>query len=607
MKPEEFDDLYPQARSHLLLETFALTGDLTASRSAVRDGLVILVHHWRKANRKGDPVGWMRSAAWDRAQRHHQTHVWQRDPHLPAHVRSVLAALSVLDETQRKALIGTHLADLEGLELSRLVGVTPVRTQQALESATQDTAALLEIDPAQVPDQLRSLREMTETVEWPRESLLRHAGAARRRTHSVIGAVAAAAVVVLAGTAVSSGTHDRANLDAERVTQSPTAEPPKTALLDDARLLSVASVQPVAPRLTWQLAETTDNEGADPILGPCMRDRFADEWAGMDGSVRRFTATGAAGQRATVTQFVELSQSLRTAGKTYQRMRSWFGACNAPRYQLLSTHQITGVGADGIQFRYLDWNSPRRQVTVNVARTGRLTMTTIDELTAVKKPGAPVASAQVLADGVDSQCASDVATECALAPRLEPILPLKAGPPLGLLKEVDLPPVANAPSGWGGTKTTPARTVPAIAQCASGTFTGQGITRATTRDFVFPEMKKSTFGVTQAVAAFGKPHQAAAFVQGFTDRIGACSEAEMGSTVEQLRLDRTPQADLAVWHVSVELADDATMQSLVAVARAGDRVTQLVFVPDSEHMMTEADFIAMAVRAQQRITYYPAG
>ena len=51
---DEFDAFYKNARTALLQQTFALTGDLPASRSAVRDAFVAAWHHWRKVSRLED-------------------------------------------------------------------------------------------------------------------------------------------------------------------------------------------------------------------------------------------------------------------------------------------------------------------------------------------------------------------------------------------------------------------------------------------------------------------------------------------------------------------------------------------------------------------------
>ena len=48
---EQFDAFYSQTRDRLLVLAFALTGDLPASRGAVRDSFIAAWHHWAKVRR----------------------------------------------------------------------------------------------------------------------------------------------------------------------------------------------------------------------------------------------------------------------------------------------------------------------------------------------------------------------------------------------------------------------------------------------------------------------------------------------------------------------------------------------------------------------------
>ena len=77
--PDEFDAFYKDARGRLLLQTYALTGDVKAARSAVRDSFVVAWHHWRKVSRLPDPEGYVRPYAWTHAQRRHPARIWHRD------------------------------------------------------------------------------------------------------------------------------------------------------------------------------------------------------------------------------------------------------------------------------------------------------------------------------------------------------------------------------------------------------------------------------------------------------------------------------------------------------------------------------------------------
>ena len=77
--PDEFDAFYRASQHRLLMQTYALTGDLPASRGAVRDAFVAAWHHWRKVSRLPDPEGWVRPHAWLHAQRRHSARIWHRD------------------------------------------------------------------------------------------------------------------------------------------------------------------------------------------------------------------------------------------------------------------------------------------------------------------------------------------------------------------------------------------------------------------------------------------------------------------------------------------------------------------------------------------------
>ena len=61
----DFEEFYLASRRRLVLETYALTGDLLASRGAVRDAFVAARQHWRKVGRLTDPEEWVRPRAWE--------------------------------------------------------------------------------------------------------------------------------------------------------------------------------------------------------------------------------------------------------------------------------------------------------------------------------------------------------------------------------------------------------------------------------------------------------------------------------------------------------------------------------------------------------------
>jgi len=73
-----FDAFYKDARDRLLLQTFALTGDLAVARGAVREAFVVSWHHWRKTGRLHEPESAVRPDAWRKALRRASTRPWHR-------------------------------------------------------------------------------------------------------------------------------------------------------------------------------------------------------------------------------------------------------------------------------------------------------------------------------------------------------------------------------------------------------------------------------------------------------------------------------------------------------------------------------------------------
>ena len=108
--PEEFDAFYKDARARLLLQAYALTGDLPAARSSVRDGFVLAWHHWRKVARTGSAEAWVRPHVWQHAHRRHTARVWHREKGLDPELQATLEALGQLSTTQRRVLLLAHLA-----------------------------------------------------------------------------------------------------------------------------------------------------------------------------------------------------------------------------------------------------------------------------------------------------------------------------------------------------------------------------------------------------------------------------------------------------------------------------------------------------------------
>ena len=134
--PDEFDQFYKDVRTRLLLLTYCLTGDLPASRAAVRDAFVVTWHHWRKVGGLDDRDGYVRPLAFRRARRKHTARIWHRDKSLAPEVRSTLDALAKLTPRQRELLVLNGLSSLSLTDIGRMVGLPRSDAERELQTAT---------------------------------------------------------------------------------------------------------------------------------------------------------------------------------------------------------------------------------------------------------------------------------------------------------------------------------------------------------------------------------------------------------------------------------------------------------------------------------------
>ena len=199
-QPDEFDAFYKGARTRLLLQTYALTGDLPASRSAVRDSFVVTWHHWRKVSRLADPESWVRPHAWAQAQRRHTTRIWHRDRNLDPEAARTLESLGKLSLGQRKALL-LDVAHHAAARRTRPRARPDPPGGRAADAAPQSSGSpRCATSTRRIPAALRAAaRPGRGAPRWPRASILRRSGAARRRTHTLVGAVAGLAALVATG------------------------------------------------------------------------------------------------------------------------------------------------------------------------------------------------------------------------------------------------------------------------------------------------------------------------------------------------------------------------------------------------------------------------
>jgi DNA-directed RNA polymerase specialized sigma24 family protein len=601
----DFEAFYKSARGRLLLQTYALTGDLPASRSAVKDAFSHAWHHWRKVSKLEDPEAWVRPHAWSHAQRLHTARIWHRDKSLDPERRATLEALGKLPVSQRRVLLLNELSITALPDMAREVGLPLAEAERQLQTATATFSIARDVPSTSIRGLLEDLRTQTEDTSWPRGSILRRAGDRRRRSHTLIG-VAATVVAVLASGAIATDAGG-AQPDIDRVTRSDDASTPAAQVevepLPESAMLDADQVDAHLPGRDWKVVSTDGNTTGDGLVMPCQRERFADPH-GAAALVRTFES-GRGGATVRAVQSTELSRTGTGAKRAYDAALDWFAGCADGRAHLAATYDVANVGDAATVLVLQTWLDDTRTIVAGVTRTGRLTTTTV-----VTSPDSGAVPARgpggLLAAAVNTLCGEDGGGSCATDMKLRDRAPVPVGIAPGMLSEVDLPPVTGVTDPWIGTEPRQAMTNPAATQCDHTDFTGDSVSHALTRTFLVPEAERlpSAFGVTETVGTLRGP-QAKAFVRRVADRVAQCAKRDLGTEVTRLPGAGAPGAETDVWRMTTELSDDKSVVYLMGTVRRGTSVAQVSFVPAPGATIGNDAFVALVRRAGERLGAMP--
>jgi DNA-directed RNA polymerase specialized sigma24 family protein len=585
---EEFDEFYVSTRRGLVLQTFALTGDLAASRSAVRDAYVAARHHWAKVGKDADPEAWVRPRALSAAQRRHTARPWHKERQVDEEQARTLEALHGLTDYQRRTLVLTHLSALSTEQIAREVALPLERAGEVFDEATGAVAEALGCAREQIGPRLDDLGTVADSVKLPRPSIVRRNGLRRRRNFAAIGGALIAATTVLAGSFVVVG--------------SPAAPAPAAVTLVSKRmLLTPQQLAPLTPTQIWQEVSTGDNTGGNGKNNVCQTSRFADD-AGLGTWVRKFTATGTPTRN--LVQTVEISNSPGAARTAYGITLGWYAGCTVARLQLVDAYQVSGVGDEAQVLRLRIPAKQDRVFVVGIARTGALTTSTVLE-TSASKPMAAGRVAATLAASVRDLCSSKVAGACVSTVRTAASLPPPSGEAKGMLAVADLPAIAKVDQAWVGTDASAATTNPAATPCDKANFVKDGGKKALTRSFLIPEGKlPQRFGLTETIATFSSAPVAEAFVGKIVRKMKACPHNELGSTVTSTLVQRSGPGATAYarWRLESQVnKKNFEIDYWMGIARVGNAVAQVNFTPVDSYDISREQFTALLVRARDRL------
>ena len=596
---EQFDLFYAEARDRLLVLSFALTGDLPASRGAVRDAFIAAWHRWPKLRRLDDPESWVRPHALTHAQRRHTARIFHRDRLLDPALRATLDALHKLPLTSRKVLLLADLSAASAHERAREIGLPLDEAERRLLDARVQFIDLRGVPALEIKPTLERLAEHCTDQRWPRATIIRRAGAARRRTHALAGAALVTATLVVSGFLVADAHGVRPTLESarDRITSvrdaSPTGSATSATALTTDSMLTKAQVARAVPGRTWRV---TGTDPAQHSALPCQRRSFADPKA-VTTLVRNFTTQREKNKPSVAAvQTIELSKDVQGATRGFQTAAGWFAGCAMPQTQLLSVRRVTRLGDQAQQFALRAWHKPAMTFVLGLARTGRVTTVALTRTTDDAAPDL-AGNLRLLVSAVDDVCPTSAGGPCSALPHVKPMDAPAFGRLPMMLSELDLPPVSGVQRPWAGTTPRQALQNVAATPCDHSSFHGHGWKHDATRSYLIPGAHlAAAFGLTETMGRLPES-RAKTFVDGVRAELSSCAHRQLGTKVQ--RVGNGPTS--SVWRVRTQVSDKETVTFYMGVVRRGGAVAQVGFVPDGSHTMTPAQFTALVQRAGERL------
>ncbi|MEP6816626.1 MAG: hypothetical protein ABI873_13860 [Marmoricola sp.] len=592
----DFDALYAATWRPLLLQTFALCGDLGTARESLQQSFVDTWHHWGRAQRQG-PESYVRSGAFARAQWRSRARALKRAQRVTREQRAALRGLQDLPPLARRAVVLTCLSDLPLAAIGREIGETERRTEELVDSGLTDLADALSLRRDAIAPRLLGLEGAARAAAQPTPEDLRRQGIRRRRLALGAGSVAAAGLTLLAG----------AFVQVQPVHAVKLPPPPLGPAVSRSMLLASDGLGPLGKPSRWRVVSTSDNTTGTGINTLCQGARFADPH-GLRAFVRRFQLSGAHSRSAT--QTIELSRTIRRSRDAYRTAVGWFAGCQQARLHLLTSYDVRQLGDEAMILKFRAEGRRLNSFAVGVARTGHITT-----WTAVVTRGASNPETRLMLDSLRSSvmrlCYSRAAGGCPVTPVVNEDPPPPSGEQPGMLAVADLPPVGHIDKPWVGTGAQRAPNNPASTTCDLADFVSAGARGALSRTFLIPgSATPARFGISETSGRFPALAQAKAFVTHVRGLMDTCEKKDPGAKIAHRSEMRFGDRGSAwyLWRLESQISDKRTIVYWMGISRVGSHVAQVSFVPgDSTKQDIDATTFANLVkRSRDRLFELPS-
>ena len=465
--------------------------------------------------------------------------------------------------------------------------------------ATAQLTDALGTDETGIRDRIVALDTLLDSAALPRGPIVRRAGRKRRQGQALVGAVAAVAVALGAGAvAYQPSATDAVDLHLVKP-RTPVDENALSASAPTAHnLLDRDQIRRLGLSQTWEVTHTGNNTSGDGINTVCQQSRFADP-DGYAAIVRSFQAAGS--PRRTAVQTVEVSKTEKQAQEGFRTTVGWYAGCRVGRLQVLNAYRVDNIGDEADVLMVRIWKKPVTTMSVAVARTGRVTTSTVGTSVGANPPPAQQIT-QSLADAVAMLCGRSGSQDGAKRPTYRVVPPPPSGEERGILAVADLPPVGRIAQPWVGTAPAPARVNPSATTCDRADFTKSGARTTRTRTYLIPEASlPARFGLSETYGVFPSTKAAAKFLTDVRAKVARCEDRDLATKVTNAKRQRTSTRDLSTWDLSTEVAKDRSVRFRLGFVRVGRTVAQLTFAPSPADDVTATSFHALLVRAGDRL------
>jgi RNA polymerase sigma-70 factor (sigma-E family) len=151
----DLDELYAASYRRLVVQLYALCGDLADAEDAVQEAFVTAIRKHRDLARVANPEAWVRTVAVNRLRsgwrhtavvRKYQSSVPGPQAAVevgPEHV-AITAALAQLNDDQRQVVVLHHLADLSTAQIADELGVSEGTVKSRLARGRSQLADMLD-------------------------------------------------------------------------------------------------------------------------------------------------------------------------------------------------------------------------------------------------------------------------------------------------------------------------------------------------------------------------------------------------------------------------------------------------------------------------------